>query len=265
MSQHHHHLVQPPMTPLPSHTSESKKRQALSQHDDLLHESGSESAEETLLDQDQFDSSSSSPFPSSFNSPERQKVPGILSLAGEIFYAEAKKLTIEDNKKVQVFTLQNTQQLVTPIPNHFLLWANLILIPSKFTFMRILLYLITHLKLWINHVILVTPPTPLIVYESSSMSPQDDHILQLDSSIPSFQLQDTSSVEIEFFPDFDRYLDHGYLSETDVFLEHHDYEQFLLNPERLIHHLTISPIRKVIIVTSYAKMTHSSLMPQTLV
>ena len=34
--------------------------------------------------------------------------------------------------------------------------------------------------------------------------------------------------------------------------------------KRLIHHLTILAIRKVIFVKSYAKMTSSSLMPQTL-
>ena len=34
--------------------------------------------------------------------------------------------------------------------------------------------------------------------------------------------------------------------------------------KRLIHHLTISATRKVLFVKSYAKMTPSSLMPQTL-
>ena len=33
-----------------------------------------------------------------------------------------------------------------------------------FTFMTIILYLKTHLKMWINHVISVTPPAPLIVW-----------------------------------------------------------------------------------------------------
>ena len=60
-----------PLTPLTSHTPGSKTRQAfLSQHDDLLHEPVFESTKETLLDQDKFDSSQSSPFQSSFNSPE---------------------------------------------------------------------------------------------------------------------------------------------------------------------------------------------------
>ena len=45
------------------------------------------------------------------------------------------------------------------------------------------------------------------------------------------QLQDTSSVEIEFVPEFEEYLDNANLSQTDVFLELDDYELFLLNPE----------------------------------
>ena len=61
-------------TPLTSQTSGSKKRQAfLSQHNDLLDKPVSESTK-TLLDQDEFGSSPSSPFQSSFNSPEPQKL-----------------------------------------------------------------------------------------------------------------------------------------------------------------------------------------------
>ena len=46
--------------------------------------------------------------------------------------------------------------------------------------------------------------------------------------------QDISSVEnvqIEFFPEFEVQLDYANLSPTDVFLEHHDYDLFLLNQE----------------------------------
>ena len=62
-----------------------------------------------------------------------------------------------------------------------------------FTFMTIILHLITHLKIWINHVISVTPPA---LGESSRLSVQDDHLLQLDST--SLSAQDTSSVDIKF-------------------------------------------------------------------
>ena len=95
--------------------------------------------------------------------------------------------------------------------------------------------------------------------ESSTLSAPDDHLLPLYSTCLSVQLQDTSGIAIEFVPEFEEQLDHGNLSQTDVFLEHHDYELPLLNQERFIHHLTISAIRKVIIVKSYAKITLSSL------
>ena len=44
-------------------------------------------------------------------------------------------------------------------------------------------------------------------------------------------LQDTSSIEIEFVSESEKHLDHTNLSQTDVFLEHHDYELILLNQE----------------------------------
>ena len=37
--------------------------------------------------------------------------------------------------------------------------------------------------------------------ESSTLSAPDNHLLQVDSTCPSFQLQVTSSVEIEFLPE----------------------------------------------------------------
>ena len=46
-----------------------------------------------------------------------------------------------------------------------------------------------------------------------------------------FQLQDTSSVEIEFVPVFEEHLDNAHLSQTDVILAPHDYELFLLSQE----------------------------------
>ena len=53
----------------------------------------------------------------------------------------------------------------------------------------------------------------------------------MDSSSPSFQLQDSSSADIEFVPDFEGHLHHASPSQTDAFLEQHDYEQFLLAQE----------------------------------
>ena len=67
--------------------------------------------------------------------------------------------------------------------------------------------------------------------ESSTLSAPDDHLLQVDSSSPSIQQQDTSSVEIKFVPESEGQLDNGNISLTNVFHEHHDYELFLLNQE----------------------------------
>ena len=72
-------------------------------------------------------------------------------------------------------------------------------------------------------------------------------MLHLDSPSYSSDPKDTTSgesVEIEFLPEFERQLDHANLSPTDVFLEHHDYDLFLLNQEidtpydNLYHHDT---------------------------
>ena len=56
--------------------------------------------------------------------------------------------------------------------------------------------------------------------------PDPEDLLQLDST--SVSSQDTSSIEIKFLPELEGQLGHANLSPTDVFLEHHDYELFLL-------------------------------------
>ena len=58
-----------------------------------------------------------------------------------------------------------------------------------------------------------------------------NNLLELDSSSLMFQLHDTSLVEIEFVTEFEEHLEMPQLSQTDVFLAPHDYEQFLLNQE----------------------------------
>ena len=61
-----------------------------------------------------------------------------------------------------------------------------------------------------------------------------DHLLHLDSSRLSSEIQDTSSVdsvEIEVLPESEGKLDHTNLSPTDVFSGHHDYELFFLQKE----------------------------------
>ena len=100
--------------------------------------------------------------------------------------------------------------------------------------------------------------------ESSTLSGQDDHVLQLDSTSLSSQLQDTYSVEIEFVLESEGQLDNGNTSLTDVFLEHHDYEWFLLKKE------IDTPSDNLSHQESHdceycAKMTLYSLRPKTLV
>ena len=81
-----------------------------------------------------------------------KKLPGIL--------CSQLKIT----RRLKWLTLKNTKHLLTLNPNHLLFWINLILNPSKFTFMTIILHLIAHLKMWITPVISVTPPAPLTIW-----------------------------------------------------------------------------------------------------
>ena len=64
--------------------------------------------------------------------------------------------------------------------------------------------------------------------ESESV-PDLEGLLELDST--SVSSEDTSSIEIEFLPEFEGQLDHPNLSPIDVFPEHHDYELFLVQKE----------------------------------
>ena len=91
--------------------------------------------------------------------------------------------------------------------------------------------------------------------------PDFEDLLQLDSTRVSSQ--DTSSIEIEHVSESEGQLDNANLSPTYVFLEQPDNELFLLQ-KRLMHHLTISVIRKVMLLKSYVKMTPFSFMLPTL-
>ena len=84
-------------------------------------------------------------------------------------------------------------------------------------------------------------------------------MLELDSTSLA---QDTSSVEINFVPEFEEHLDNANLSQTNVFLEPHDYELFLLSQEIDISSDNLSH-QEVIFVKIYAKMTLSSLILQS--
>ena len=65
--------------------------------------------------------------------------------------------------------------------------------------------------------------------ESRALDASGDHLLELDSTSLMSQLQDISRNQIEFVSEFEDHLDHVNLSQTDVFLEPHGYELFLLS------------------------------------
>ena len=67
--------------------------------------------------------------------------------------------------------------------------------------------------------------------------PDFESLLQFDST--SISSQNTSIIEIESVSESEGLLNNANVSPTDFFLEHHDYELFLLQ-KRLMHHLTIS-------------------------
>ena len=67
--------------------------------------------------------------------------------------------------------------------------------------------------------------------ETCSLDSSCDHLLHLDSPSLSSELQDTSSVEIEFVPDFEEPFESNKFSPTDVLSVQHDYDLFLLNQE----------------------------------
>ena len=148
------------------------------------------------------------------------------------FPEEAKKLIIEDSKKVKV---GNPKQYSTngnpkPKPSSFLGKPNPK--PQQVHFLDNYPSPENPPQDMDNSCHLSDPSSTTDCFdESSTLSVPDDHLLQLDSTSPSFHLQDTSSVEIEFVSEFEGHLDHANPSQMDDFLEHHDYEQFLLNQD----------------------------------
>ena len=70
---------------------------------------------------------------------------------------------------------------------------------------------------------------PIVESTEPESVPDFEYLLRLDST--SVSSQDTSSIEIEFLSESEGQLDNANLSPTDIFLEHHDYELFLLQKE----------------------------------
>ena len=96
--------------------------------------------------------------------------------------------------------------------------------------------------------------------------PDSEDLLQLEST--SVSSQDTSCIEMEFLPEFEGQLDHANLSPTDVFLEHHDYELFLLQKEvdtpydNLNHHDTHVCDNQDEILIHATNLSHTVALPQ---
>ena len=96
--------------------------------------------------------------------------------------------------------------------------------------------------------------------------PDSEDLLQLEST--SVSSQDTSCIEMEFLPEFEGQMDHANLSPTDVFLEHHDYELFLLQKEvdtpydNLNHHDTHVCDNQDEILIHATNLSHTFALPQ---
>ena len=70
--------------------------------------------------------------------------------------------------------------------------------------------------------------------ETNPLDTSCEHLLHLDSPSLSSEPRDNSSAEsseIESLSGFEEHLNHSNLSPTEVFIEHHDYELFLLQKE----------------------------------
>ena len=144
-----------------SHTSRSKTRPVfLSQHVDLSDEPNCDSVEAIPPHLDELKSSSCSTFPSPSNSPGLLKFFTPPQVWGEV-PEDAKMPTIECKQVVEAANPKAHSTCGNP--SHLLFWVNLLISPSQSTFVTTILHLISHLKMWINQVISVTPPEPLTV------------------------------------------------------------------------------------------------------
>ena len=122
----------------------NKKRQAfISQQVDSFDESDPEPGEETLLDQEEVDSSLYSMFQSSFHFPEPQNLPRFLSLiySWECFLRLERSLSLNTTRRLKWLTLNNIATLGNPKPKPSLGKPNPK--PTKSISMRMSILLIT--------------------------------------------------------------------------------------------------------------------------
>ena len=81
------------------------------------------------------------------------------------------------------------------------------------------------------HVHESTSTTDTLSASIATLDDPDDQTFETNSTLHEIQLQDTSSVEIEFICDLEEHGEHTNLSSTNGFLDQHDYELFLLGLE----------------------------------
>ena len=217
--------TQTPSTTKPflSHTLRYKTRPVfLSQPVDIFDETNCDSTKAILLEKHEHDPSPSPTVKSATNLLGTKRA---FTRAHSTFPEDSKKLITEEHNDVKVNPSAQHSTIVI---------INLFLNPSQFTFLTFVLHLMTHLKIWINLISVISPAPPTNLNETCSFYTSCDHLLHLDSSSLSSELQDTSSVEsveIEFVPDFEEPLESNKISSTEGFSVQHDYDLFLLNEE----------------------------------
>ena len=227
---------------------------------DLFDESVCESARQNPLHLDEVKSPPSSPFPSSSNpfelpKPTKTSIP---NQPWEGFCLRTKKTNLEDPQKVKMVNLNPHSTIFNPEPKpSFVLdtpnpqsqhvhspdichslddptqdvdKSHLSESTSITTNLNETYSLDTsgdNLLHWI------LPAFQLNYKTTQSTEPESipdfEDLLQLDSA--SVSSQDTSNIEIEFVSESEGQLDNANLSPTDVFLEHHYYQLFLLQKE----------------------------------
>ena len=256
-----------PSTPIPSHTSRSKTRPVfLSHHVDLFDEPNCDSTDAVPLDNDEFDPSPSSTFPSSSNSPECPKIFTPHQLWGEV-PEDAKMPTITCKKVVEVANPKAHSTFGNPQFKHLCLGVNLLLNPSQCTFLTIILHQGIHIRMWINHVISVTPPASLTVHMIQVpwiplMTICFIWILPV-SHLNSRKAQVLKVLKLNLFLIL-RNLWTTTIFHQQMFSVNNMTMTYSYSVKRLIHHLTISAIRTLMSVKSEVKIAPSSFMPPTL-
>ena len=241
--------TQPPSTtkPLLNHTSRNKTRPVfLSQPVDIFDEPNCDSTKAVLLEKDEPDPSPSPTVKSTTNLLGTKKA---FTRVHSTFPEDSKKLRHKDVKMIpstQHSTIGNHQLIPQPKPVHS---PDICHSPddppqdvdkshlSESTSASTNLNETCSLDTLCDHLLHLDSPslsselqdTQIVESIESESVPDFEDLLQLDSTTVSSQ--HTSSIDSKFVSESEEQLDNANLSPTDVFVEHHDYELFLLQKE----------------------------------